>query len=123
MSDTLVPTQAELAEQVAREFVIRVYDHLGKGRTGQVSLWSHVYPQFKDELREIANDVANTVVRTRPLTLPDDRDAVLPWATLRDIVTPPPFWHNEAAWTVMARLVVAALSKHDRNERADDGQG
>lgn len=129
----------ERVEQVAREFVIRVHDHLGKGRTGQVSLWSHVYPQFKDELREIANDIANTIVRTRPPTLPDDRDAVI--ARMREALTEARndlhyLYETSGDDHVVKKALAAhlraakalddlapALSKHDRNEGGDDGQG
>lgn len=49
-------------EAVAREFVCRVYDHLGKGRLGNKTLWEHVYPKFKDEMRDIASEVARAAI-------------------------------------------------------------
>lgn len=56
----------ERIEQAARQFTCRVYDHLGKGRTGERTLWQHVYPQFKEELREIALAVATEIAATQP---------------------------------------------------------
>lgn len=41
-----------------------------------------------------------------------DEAGQLDWEYLRDVVTPPPFPHNQAAWTVMARLLADRINAH-----------
>lgn len=43
------------------------------------------------------------------------------WQVLRDTVTPPPFHHNEHAWSVMARLIERNVLARHRIEATREG--